>query len=526
MSQSIIFYLNQRTFELPYDLSLIFKITNKAIQNEIGFRHEYYVNSKVQNETFQSFINYWIDEKNVPEINFDNFWDFYMLNNEFGIMESIIKKECYLDFAKLSILINTDNTEKTDKNPIESYISSHLSHYIKNYKKELQEVPIQNLNNIFNNYKNDLQNHDDAFSFIIDLVKQKNNDEYYILINSLEMNKIKNPENIKNILSNYKEFLGFCPQNLNSIFDRQQEEIQDLKQQLSNKDILNKENEEKIKNLETIIKDNEEQLKNKDQIIIKNEEKIKNLETKIKEEEEQLKNKDQIIIKNEEKIKNLETKIKDDEEKLKNKDQKITKNEEDIKSLKTQIETKNKDIKEFLIHKVDDLKNTADNFSFKTELTSTKIEETSLYFDKDDIVSISSSIGKDGSCKYEHKVNGEEIICICKNSYLNQFEQIKQIMAILQRCNDIVKNNVLPLIPHDKADDSFIENIKEIFDGNLSIKNIVEQNHEKNVKLFLLFDYLEMTLMSSTLKFFKEETVNLINSTAKDLDDFIMANQF
>lgn len=48
---------------------------------------------------------------------------------------------------------------------------------------------------------------------------------------------------------------------------------------------------------------------------------------------------------------------------------------------------------------------------------------------------------------------------------------------------------------------------------------------KKNVKLFLLYDYLEMTLMASTLKFFKEETVNIINSIAKDFDDFMMTNQ-
>ena len=65
---------------------------------------------------------------------------------------------------------------------MQSYISSHLSHYIKNYPKELGEVPIQNLYNIFNNGQNDLQSHDDLFSFIINQVKQTNDDKYYILI--------------------------------------------------------------------------------------------------------------------------------------------------------------------------------------------------------------------------------------------------------------------------------------------------------------------------------------------------------
>lgn len=59
------------------------------------------------------------------------------------------------------------------------------------------KFPIHNLYNIFNNCKNNLQNHDDAFSFIGNLVKQTNNDKYYILIDSLEMDKINNHENIK-----------------------------------------------------------------------------------------------------------------------------------------------------------------------------------------------------------------------------------------------------------------------------------------------------------------------------------------
>lgn len=108
-----------------------------------------------------------------------------------------------------------------------------------------------------------------------------------------------------------------------------------------------------------------------------------------------------------------------------------------------------------------------------------------------------------------------------KSSLLQQYDQVQQMNASLQHCRDILINSIIPLIPLNNFDDALIDNARELTEGLNSIKGLYEQHCVNNSQLFLEFDKLEKILMTSTLTFFKEKTVKLINSIAKDLDDFI-----
>ena len=73
----------------------------------------------------------------------------------------------------------------------------------------------------------------------------------------------------------------------------------------------------------------------------------------------------------------------------------------------------------------------------------------------------------------------------------------------------------------NNVDDALRDNVRELIEGLNSIKGMYEQHCINNSQLFVEFDKLETILMASALTFFKEKTVKLINSIAKDLDDLI-----
>ena len=114
---------------------------------------------------------------------------------------------------------------------------------------------------------------------------------------------------------------------------------------------------------------------------------------------------------------------------LKIKDQRIIQNEKRHKTPKGTSWYKNRQTKEFLIQKANDMKFKANNYSFKNELTSENID-------------ISCSIGTDNACKFEHKVNGVNFLEKMKGLLLQQLEQTKQINNLLQNSIEIIANKL------------------------------------------------------------------------------------
>lgn len=85
--------------------------------------NKYIVRSNVRSEIFQSFIKYWLDEKEIPDIQLSNFNEYELLSQEFEMMTGIIAKTKDLPLFKIESLINNSCSDKLS---IENYISKQL----------------------------------------------------------------------------------------------------------------------------------------------------------------------------------------------------------------------------------------------------------------------------------------------------------------------------------------------------------------------------------------------------------------
>lgn len=196
--------LNDKIFEFPSDIEL-FKKIKSTVSNYLINKRSYEVQSTVRCETFQLFLNYWKNEIDLV-INESNIWEFTQLNNEFGLLEEYLSSPDIEQLFNISNLLHSDylpnlkNLEKYNYNKsfIEQSISHQLDKYIAESPNELSQIPLTSLYNIFYNKERVLNDHDQAYLFIIN----NQNQNFFLLIGSLDANKFKNSELLKDSISN------------------------------------------------------------------------------------------------------------------------------------------------------------------------------------------------------------------------------------------------------------------------------------------------------------------------------------
>lgn len=165
--------LNDKTFEFPSDIELLKKIKSTVSNYLINLR-SYEVQSKVRYETFQLFFNYWENETDLI-INESNIWEFTQLNDEFGLLEEYLSSPDIEQLFNISNLLHSDylpnfkdlKKYNFNKSSIEQRISHQLDKYIAESPNELCQIPITSLYNIFFNNERLLNDHDQAYLFII-----------------------------------------------------------------------------------------------------------------------------------------------------------------------------------------------------------------------------------------------------------------------------------------------------------------------------------------------------------------------
>lgn len=81
--------LKTHVFQIPSDFPLFNNINHDIYLKLINY-HQYKIKSNVCEEVVQSFIKYWIN-KQIPNIEIDNFIQFYFLSQEFDLMKDIIQ---------------------------------------------------------------------------------------------------------------------------------------------------------------------------------------------------------------------------------------------------------------------------------------------------------------------------------------------------------------------------------------------------------------------------------------------------
>lgn len=139
--------LNTKIFEIPSFFRRISKI-NENIYRILVKNLKYYIESNVNDDVFQSFINYWIN-KEIPDITPANFHEYYQLSQEFDLMNDLIQakeEEFSPSFQPIQNLL----CKKNNKCVSEELIAKNLDFYLNSNREEMMQIEITSLFNIFN----------------------------------------------------------------------------------------------------------------------------------------------------------------------------------------------------------------------------------------------------------------------------------------------------------------------------------------------------------------------------------------
>lgn len=208
-NNAILFLKNEEIY-----IPLFFKRIGEVSENifmELIHKKFYKVESNVKKSSLESFIEYWLTGE-LPEIKLDNYWDFHLLSEEFGMMKDHLSKPEYEHIHKICLLksFHQDNNQNnTDKFTTEKSISQNLDFYLENHSDDFFTIPITSLYNIFYNESRIIANEKRAYELITE--KSVNNKKLLILLPSIKAEKL----NIESVIDSSIKIIehdGFSPQ--------------------------------------------------------------------------------------------------------------------------------------------------------------------------------------------------------------------------------------------------------------------------------------------------------------------------
>lgn len=194
-------YSNNCIFPIPYEFKAFVRVSNNIKKSFFFNGGKYFVRSKVRNEILQSFLDYWVQEKEF-KVNVDNIWEYSLLSNEFDLFKDIVSKSEYKNILHLSCLIYITKEKSFDHTidmlTAELYIAQHLDYYLENYQNEMHNIPLNSLYNIFFHKERKMTNHANAYSFITGYSNSERTNEtinhsnigFFILLQSIDCMKL------------------------------------------------------------------------------------------------------------------------------------------------------------------------------------------------------------------------------------------------------------------------------------------------------------------------------------------------
>lgn len=114
--------------------------------------YPYHAQSSVPIEIFQLFHEYW-QNGIIPQINSGNILHYRSLNDEFGIMEELLRLPEYESLFEIDIWINEDQNNNPNRASAERHLALKLETYLINQADVLCQIPINSLYNIFNPHR-------------------------------------------------------------------------------------------------------------------------------------------------------------------------------------------------------------------------------------------------------------------------------------------------------------------------------------------------------------------------------------
>ena len=235
--------LRSKEFQIPSNVKYLRKIPDD-IRNSLFFNpnNQYYVQSNVSEEVFQSFVDYWINNT-LPDIRKDNISEYLQISQEFNLLKELIDSKMELWGEYLIHLNGLNERNNKELSLHEEQITKNLDYYLENYGEQVMNKPIQSLFNIFNHKQRNLTKFNIAYELIKIQSRKSNNSEVFILLPSLDGTKL-NEKYLKESISLVQERQGFMPM-IESSF------VTDAIKKQEN-------HEERIKELETKIQDYED----------------------------------------------------------------------------------------------------------------------------------------------------------------------------------------------------------------------------------------------------------------------------
>lgn len=224
---------------IPFEFTL--KFGNKigdAISNELIKNNKYNVQSAVSKENFKIFLDFLNSEEvKYPEVNLENYYDFYLLSKEFNnILFHHLSKSEYDEICTISMLNAAIRKDINNKIYCKEYIAKNLDNYLAFYEEKMSEIPITTLYGIFNHEERILNNQERAYQFIKKNQSKNINDKnsFCILYETIDAIKI-NVESFNECFSQKDEHIKFLPKLRFSVNDSINKNFSDFKNQIENK---------------------------------------------------------------------------------------------------------------------------------------------------------------------------------------------------------------------------------------------------------------------------------------------------
>ena len=210
--------LNSKQFPIPSQFDRLPKVSSKVYHSLVfDSLHQYYVESNVSEDVFQSFLDYWIKEE-VPNISINNFYEYYNLSQEFNLLTDIIRKKKEEFGSDLQFFNGLKEQDKNNcRSDYERQISENLDNYLDQYGTEMMKLPIQTLFNIFNHSQRNFTKHDLAYNLIKIEYKLSNDPNIFILLSALDATKLSQ-ENLEDCLCSRHLRNGMMPKIESSYF--------------------------------------------------------------------------------------------------------------------------------------------------------------------------------------------------------------------------------------------------------------------------------------------------------------------
>ena len=245
--QKIFFKLVLRTkeFDVPFQFKGLTDISTDIFEQILNNpSHKYYVKSDVNDTVLKSFIDFWVQEIE-PEINIDNYLQFYQLSEEFNIMKDLLisSKEKWNEYELNIHALNDPSIN--DKKYVEQNVAENLDGYIENYSEPLMSLKIQTLYNIFSHKDKKLSKNDRVYELIQQHYLKNQESSIFVLLQFIDMQKI-NYINLKDSILKSDQRFGYMPSMNVSIFDKLFSEIEQLREQNRNNEAIIREQQKMI----------------------------------------------------------------------------------------------------------------------------------------------------------------------------------------------------------------------------------------------------------------------------------------